>query len=96
MRFCLLLLVHGFERGTHFHLIARESGSVRSDLPVWRPAAEVLRWDPARDVFREEVGVPGAFVLQNVLSSSEADQLTALSEAMGYTQPPQPTTFWHV
>ena len=31
-------------------------------------------------------GVPGAFVLSNVLSNSECDSIAALSEAMGYTE----------
>mmetsp|Transcript_39663 Transcript_39663/g.98879 ORF Transcript_39663/g.98879 Transcript_39663/m.98879 type:complete len:286 (-) Transcript_39663:131-988(-) len=76
------------ERGQHFELVTRESGSERSDLPIWASKAGVVHfdangWGPVQRTDVPEV--PGAFVLSNVLTKVECDQLRALSEAMGFT-----------
>ena len=73
---------------SHFRLVTREPGSERHDLPIWAPSPNVVpfstAWGP---VERTDVpGVPGAFVLSNVLTDDEADSIAALSEAMGYTE----------
>ena len=80
--------IFDFRLGTHFSMVTRESGSQRDDLPIWAPSANVVpfsdAWGPVR---RSDVpGVPGAFVLSNVLTDAEADAVSALSEAMGYTE----------
>ena len=78
-----------YQLGTHFHLVTREPGSERPDLPIWAPSPHAVSftsagWGP---VERSDVpGVPGAFVLSNVLTETECDSISALSEAMGYTE----------
>lgn len=70
-------------------LVTREPGSERTDLPIWAPTPHVVPfatagWGPVK---RSDVpGVPGAFVLSNVLSEAECDAIAALSDAMGYTE----------
>lgn len=85
----LALLPNAYENGVHYSLLQREPGSERHDLPIWvsHPGTVVFeegKWGP---VERTDVpGVPGAFVLSNVLTCAECDQLRNLSEAMGYTE----------
>jgi len=51
--------------------------------------ADSIQFDEESDVTREElVNVPGAFVLFNVCSSNECQQLIALSEQLGYSPAP--------
>jgi len=77
-----------YELGVHFHLLTREHGSERHDLPIWHPAPGAVPFDaePAGEIVKHAVeGVPGAFTLSNVLSDGECEALISLSEAMGYT-----------
>jgi len=76
-----------YQLGKHFTLVTREPGSERLDLPIWKPSANAVDFSSSYGpVQRTDVeGVPGAFVLSNVLSASECSAVAALSEAMGYT-----------
>ena len=80
-------LVH-YERGRHFQLLTTEWGSERDDLPIWTSTANAVRFDDKPPVVRrtEVPEVPGAFVLSDVCTPEECDQLIRLSEAMGYTE----------
>lgn len=77
-----------YERERHFQLLTREFGSERDDLPIWVSAANTVRFDKDPPVVKrtEVPDVPGAFVLSDVCSPDECDQLLRISEAMGYTQ----------
>ena len=77
-----------YEQGRHFDLVTRESGSERTDLPIWASTPGVMHYDasgygPVQKV--DVPNVPGAFVLTDVLTPLECDQLRELSESMGYT-----------
>ena len=69
-----------FEEGVHYRLVRREAGRERPDLPVWTPVKpNLVPFDDAAagPILRTEVaGVPGAFVLSNVLADSECAALT--------------------
>lgn len=75
---------------TGFYVLHREAAAARQppnrhDLRIWasRPGAVSLGASPI--VRRVDVpGVPGAFVLTNVLSHSECDHLVQLTTALGY------------
>lgn len=77
------------EPGVHFRVVRREPGAERTDLPVWAPLLPgLVPFDDAAagPTERADVpGVPGAFVLSNVLTEPECHALAQLSEAMGYT-----------
>jgi hypothetical protein len=77
-----------YRSDVHFSLLQRESGSERHDLPIWVSAPGAMQYEPESwgPILRTDVpGVPGAFVLSNVLTPHECDQMRTLSEAMGYT-----------
>jgi len=76
-----------YQLGKHFSLVTREPGAERLDLPIWEPSPHAIPFSHEYgSVQRTDVeGVPGAFVLSNVLSASECAHVAALSEAMGYT-----------
>lgn len=71
-----------------FFVVRLESGSERVDLPVFRAAPNAVGISPApRAVTREDVHPQqGIFVLHNVLSKTECEEIIGLSEAMGYTE----------
>lgn len=80
--------VHRYVQDTHFRLVTMESGSVRNDIPIWSSLPNAVQfdlsgWGPVRKT--DVPDVPGAFVLSNVLTPVECEQLIALSETMGYT-----------
>ena len=72
-----------FEEGVHYRLVRREAGRERPDLPVWAPIKpNLVPFDDeaAGPIVRTEVaGVPGAFVLSNVLADSECAALTQVT-----------------
>jgi len=74
----------------HFFIAARESGSMRHDLPLWGSRIEnpmQLNTTSPVQVEREEIpSVPGAFQLHNVLSKAECETIIAATEALGYTE----------
>ena len=78
-----------FEEGPHFRLVRREPGRERADLPIWTPSVPNLlpfNDQEAGPVKKTEVpSVPGAFVLSNVLTDTECDAISLLSESMGFT-----------
>ena len=68
---------------------SRERRQRRRDLPIWESTPGVVRFDADGwgPVQRDDVpDVPGAFVLSNILTSSECEQLLGLSTAMGWTE----------
>jgi predicted 2-oxoglutarate/Fe(II)-dependent dioxygenase YbiX len=73
----------------NFYIAARETGSMRDDLPLWASAVEnpmALAEATARQVTREDVSsVPGAFQLHNVLSTEECAQIIQAAETLGFT-----------
>jgi hypothetical protein len=78
-----------FQRDKHFRLVRLERGAERHDLPIWATlqgaiAFSLDAWGPVRK--SHVPGVPGAFVLSNVLTDAECEQVASLSEAMGYTE----------
>lgn len=79
-----------FEAGADFRIVTRESGSVRTDLPIFTALPGAIQLMPpasSSEVWREDFPeIPGAFLLHNVLSDAECDQMLAMSEAMGYTE----------
>ena len=82
-----------YSRDVHFELLEREPGrSLRSaGAPIWRSTDSIVAFsDRFGPVQRADVPeVPGAFVLSNVLTNKECQQLRQLSEAMGYrVEPP--------
>jgi len=86
-----------YEADVDFCITCREPGAVRDDIPVFammenaagsKQFAELAATDARGDeIIREDVeGVPGAFVLRNVLSSAQCDWLIKLTETMGYDE----------
>jgi len=96
----LKMVQRHIEEGRDFHIVARESGSVRHDLPIFSTPNGSIRLASKSEsggeihnssqppVTREDfphLGC-GAFVLHNVLSPLECAEIIATSEAMGYTE----------
>tara|TARA_B110000467_G_C18227131_1_gene426516 strand:+ start:173 stop:940 length:768 start_codon:yes stop_codon:yes gene_type:complete len=73
----------------NFFVAARESGSIRNDLPLWGSNIEnPMRLNEAslQLITREDIAsVPGAFQLHKVLSKEECQNLIQATEALGYT-----------
>mmetsp|Transcript_55135 Transcript_55135/g.129085 ORF Transcript_55135/g.129085 Transcript_55135/m.129085 type:complete len:252 (-) Transcript_55135:31-786(-) len=73
----------------HFRVVARECGAVRSDLPTFAVSGGLVKFDDTDKppLEREDLPhIPGAFVLHNVLTAAECDQLIEASEFTGYTE----------
>ena len=74
-----------YTRDTHFSLLAREAGS---GVLLMRSAPRCVSFEAGgsrQEVTRADVpGVAGAFVLGDVLSRHECEQIVNLSSAMGY------------
>lgn len=72
-----------------FFIAARESGSMRNDLPLWGAKIEnpmALSDASPKHVVREDISsVPGAFQLHNVLSKEECQKMIQATEELGYT-----------
>lgn len=72
-----------------FFIAARETGSMRNDLPLWGSHVEnpmKLENKALNPVTYEDIpSVPGAFQLHNVLSSNECRTIIQTTEALGYT-----------
>lgn len=78
-----------YERGRHFRLLTREPGQERPDLPIWVSTPNLMAYEDvaAGPVVKTAVpGVQGAFVLSNVLSLGECDQINSVASAMGFTE----------
>eukprot|EP00927_Polykrikos_kofoidii_P063351 TRINITY_DN58160_c0_g1_i1.p1 TRINITY_DN58160_c0_g1~~TRINITY_DN58160_c0_g1_i1.p1 ORF type:complete len:285 (+),score=34.24 TRINITY_DN58160_c0_g1_i1:264-1118(+) len=79
-----------YEQGTHFSVVQLESGSQRCDLPIFTTVLGAVELDA--DTERGPVshmkaeGVPGGFVIKDVLTPRECDRLVKLAETMGYTE----------
>ena len=81
------------EPGTaRFTVCAREAGQVQSDLPIFASAADAVAFGSAPRLTRDDVEfVPGAFMLNGVLSSAECEEMVALTESdPPTTQTPSP------
>ncbi|MEH6452497.1 MAG: 2OG-Fe(II) oxygenase [Psychromonas sp.] len=72
-----------------FFIAARESGSMRNDLPLWGATIEnpmALEAVSSPQVIREDItAVPGAFQLHNVLTKEECENIIQVTETLGYT-----------
>ena len=72
----------------NFHVVAREPGHARRELPVWAckaTGAFAIDAGAPGEIERVDIAeVPAAWQLRNVLSDAECDRLGALSEALGY------------
>lgn len=71
----------------HFYVVTHERGLAGQRLPTWSDRGPgSIRFDPSPPATsRIEVeGIPGAFVLRDVLSPGEAGQFVAAAEAMGF------------
>jgi len=78
-----------FEKGRDYRVVSRESGSERNDLPIFTntPGTVKLSATEKPPVSRLDYpNIPGAFLLHNVLTPQECDELLRFSEAMGYTE----------
>ena len=66
-----------YNLGDHFQLLTREPGSQRHDLPVWVSTLGAVQfestWGPVQRT--DLPNVEGAFVLSNVLTPAECDQV---------------------
>ncbi|KAJ1491034.1 hypothetical protein T484DRAFT_1776073 [Baffinella frigidus] len=78
-----------YQEGSDFFVAAREPGSLSADLPIFGARKGVLRME-APSPAPTSKKVPGAeetaFVLTNVLSKDECEQVIALTESMGYQE----------
>eukprot|EP00873_Tetraselmis_striata_P046548 jgi/Tetstr1/466812/TSEL_011282.t1 len=72
----------------HFRVVTREPGSYCRDIPIFASSPGVVTFeDVAGACERVDIPqVPGAFLLQNLVTPSECAALIRLSEAMGYTE----------
>jgi len=77
-----------YEQGTDFYAIARESGTQRYDLPIFTTYPKIIQLErhPKTVVRQDFAELPGVFLLHNVLTPQECEQIIAASEAMGYTE----------
>ena len=68
-----------------FWIVARQSGSVQRDLPIFatKAGAVSLRAEGPGRVTRRDFA-EGIFVLDNMLRDDECDEIIEMSEAMGY------------
>ncbi|KAK7250343.1 glutathione transferase [Aureococcus anophagefferens] len=68
-----------------FWIVARQSGSVQRDLPIFatKAGAVSLRAEGPGRVTRRDFA-EGIFVLDSVLRDDECDEIIEMSEAMGY------------
>lgn len=73
---------------TDFRILQRESGSMRMDLPIFAANPGTFKLsDTPPEVTREDYPeVEGCFMLHNVLTPEECEQIIAISESMGYTE----------
>ena len=71
------------EPGTgRFTVCAREAGQVEAALPIFASAADAVAFGSAPQLTRDDVEyVPGAFMLNGVLSSAECEEMVALTES---------------
>lgn len=69
-----------------WEVAAEDSSLPMGSMAVWAVAAEALSLGPHQlQVVRQDVlGVPGAFLLHNVLSPSECEEVVTLTEQLGY------------
>ena len=73
----------------NFYVVRRESGTQRSDLPVWAPRSlNPFKLDEnVNAVSRVDVdNVPGAFQLQNVLLPDEVKRILHEANNLGFTE----------
>eukprot|EP00193_Tetraselmis_chui_P017431 CAMPEP_0177783964 /NCGR_PEP_ID=MMETSP0491_2-20121128/19416_1 /TAXON_ID=63592 /ORGANISM="Tetraselmis chuii, Strain PLY429" /LENGTH=296 /DNA_ID=CAMNT_0019304635 /DNA_START=188 /DNA_END=1078 /DNA_ORIENTATION=- len=78
-----------YMEGEHFTVAARESGSTSPDIPLFAspPGAVPFQDEAAGAARRVDVpGVPGAFLVTQLLTPTECAAIIRLSEAMGYTE----------
>jgi len=78
-----------FQIDRDYRIVASESGSMRNDIPIFatEPGAVHLDDSSKPAVSREECpDIPGAFVLHDVCTPAECEQIIAASESMGYTE----------
>jgi len=75
------------EAAKPFWIVARQSGSVRRDIPIFatRDHAVALEAKGPGSVTRRDFS-EGIFLLDNVLHAGECDAIVATSKAMGYTE----------
>ena len=75
------------EAAKPFWIVARQSGSVRRDIPIFatRDHAIALEAEGPGSVTRRDFS-EGIFLLDNVLHAGECDAIVATSQAMGYTE----------
>ena len=83
------------EPGTaRFTVCAREAGQVEAQLAIFASAADAVAFGSTPQLTRDDVEyVPGAFMLNGVLSSAECEEMVALTESgppTTQTDPPPP------
>ena len=71
-----------------FRVICKESGSIRYNLPIFETRSGIIKFSDDHGPIEKTYvpNVPGAFVLSNVLTPLECEQIMQLSEKMGYTE----------
>lgn len=78
-----------FQEGKDFRVVTLESGAERRDLPIFTTTPGAIKLDAAEKppVTRTDLpNIPGGFVLNNILTPQECDQMVQMSETMGYTE----------
>ncbi|CAE8639678.1 unnamed protein product [Polarella glacialis] len=78
-----------YKEGTHFRIIGYDTGAELSELPIFTTVPGTIRLQtdvvPAASC-EETEGVPGCFVVHNVLTPGECDQIVKLTETFGFTE----------
>eukprot|EP00935_MAST-01C_sp_MAST-1C-sp1_P000876 g876.t1 len=72
-----------------FEVVSRESGSEKTDLPIFSSRTGLIKFDADKGLNSEHEqvpGVPGALLISNVLSPAECSQLMSLTNTMGYDE----------
>lgn len=80
-----------FVEGRDFWVVTREHGSERADLPIFSATADIVslqdEGSSSRQPWRQDIpGLPGVFLLRDMLTVEECQQILVASEAMGYTE----------
>lgn len=78
-----------YSRGKDYFVLTYVLGSKGRKLPIFTTPPGVIRFDSSMKpaVTRHDLAkIPGAFMLQDVLTAEECDQIIAASAAMGYTR----------
>lgn len=78
-----------YEEGKHFRIVCWERGHERKKMPIFTAKHGAIELDMVGSPRASRIDsdtVPGGFMLKNVLTARECDQIIKMSEAFGYTK----------